>query len=247
MVLMMHGCRKRSLAFALALISVAVAMAPSAAVASTDPLPIYGKVVFQGRGIAGVTVEIVNQRTGDTLSEVTDDNGVYVITFGGPTHPWDIGDQFLIRLSGSCLSGQRTITVTASEPQPVEDIVAQRSFSAAFDFSPANPVAGENISFADASTGSITSHAWDFGDGNSSTAANPVHAYQQPGNYTVTLTVSCQSFSSSATATVQVAHAGSNDTHDGDEDEDDRGLPAFAGLSCLVALGLALVMFKRRH
>ncbi|MCW5899055.1 MAG: PKD domain-containing protein [Flavobacteriales bacterium] len=32
-------------------------------------------------------------------------------------------------------------------------------------------------------------YLWDFGDGNTSTASDPVHQYQAPGSYTVTLTV----------------------------------------------------------
>lgn len=46
--------------------------------------------------------------------------------------------------------------------------------------------------FTDASTdsdGSIVSWSWDFGDGNSSTAQNPSHAYAANGTYTVGLTV----------------------------------------------------------
>lgn len=35
-----------------------------------------------------------------------------------------------------------------------------------------------------------TSFMWDFGDGNTSTAENPTHTYQNTGNFTVTLTVS---------------------------------------------------------
>lgn len=38
--------------------------------------------------------------------------------------------------------------------------------------------------------GSITSHAWDFGDGVMGTGERPSHAYAAPGIYTVTLTVS---------------------------------------------------------
>jgi PKD repeat protein len=35
-----------------------------------------------------------------------------------------------------------------------------------------------------------TSYAWDFGDGNTSTVANPSHTYGTGGNYTVTLIAS---------------------------------------------------------
>ncbi len=41
-----------------------------------------------------------------------------------------------------------------------------------------------------ASTGTITSYAWTFGDGGTSTAANPSHTYTTTGTFTVALTVS---------------------------------------------------------
>lgn len=52
---------------------------------------------------------------------------------------------------------------------------------------------GETCSFdsttsADAD-GSLTGYAWDFGDGRTSTAANPTHAYATAGTYNVRLTV----------------------------------------------------------
>jgi PKD repeat protein len=37
--------------------------------------------------------------------------------------------------------------------------------------------------------GTITQYFWDFGDGSNSSSANPSYSYQEPGNYTVTLTV----------------------------------------------------------
>lgn len=42
--------------------------------------------------------------------------------------------------------------------------------------------------FVDESIAPLT-HAWDFGDGNTSTQPSPTHVYQNPGQYTVTLTV----------------------------------------------------------
>jgi len=44
-----------------------------------------------------------------------------------------------------------------------------------------------NLVFANNTTGA-TQHLWDFGDGNTSNAFSPIHAYTQPGLYTVTLT-----------------------------------------------------------
>lgn len=44
------------------------------------------------------------------------------------------------------------------------------------------------VSFTNQSTGDISSYLWDFGDGQTSTAANPSHSYTQAGQYTVSLT-----------------------------------------------------------
>ncbi|HXT11033.1 MAG TPA: PKD domain-containing protein [Candidatus Angelobacter sp.] len=46
------------------------------------------------------------------------------------------------------------------------------------------------VAFKDLSEGKITSWKWDFGDGETSTEQNPIHAYKQPGQqYVVTLWV----------------------------------------------------------
>ncbi len=45
------------------------------------------------------------------------------------------------------------------------------------------------VNFTDSSTGSITSWAWTFGDGGTSTAASTSHIYTTAGTYTVALTV----------------------------------------------------------
>ncbi|MFD0569331.1 collagenase [Kitasatospora gansuensis] len=53
-------------------------------------------------------------------------------------------------------------------------------------------VNGLTVNFTDASTdadGTIASRAWNFGDGTTSTAANPAKAYAAAGTYTVKLTV----------------------------------------------------------
>ncbi len=54
---------------------------------------------------------------------------------------------------------------------------------------------GDEISFTDAST-NADNLSWDFGDGNTSTDANPTHTYLTPGTFTVTLTASNASGSS---------------------------------------------------
>lgn len=93
-------------------------------------------------------------------------------------------------------SGTHTgvVTVTGLEsldsPQMIEiELVVHEPVQA--DFSAA-PIAGSSpvaVKFTNLSSGSYTSSEWDFGDGESSNAANPTHIYEAPGVYTVTLTV----------------------------------------------------------
>ena len=45
------------------------------------------------------------------------------------------------------------------------------------------------VAFRDESYGKITSWKWDFGDDTTSTEQHPIHAYQKPGAYNVTLSV----------------------------------------------------------
>jgi len=45
------------------------------------------------------------------------------------------------------------------------------------------------VAFQDMSYGDIRSWSWDFGDGKSSTEQHPIHAYEEAGEYVVTVTV----------------------------------------------------------
>lgn len=76
----------------------------------------------------------------------------------------------------------------------------------------AEPVDGVNpleVSFTNTST-SATGYSWNFGDGEESALASPgSHTYDEPGEYTITLTATNRSgASSTATDTVTVAPAG---------------------------------------
>src|SRR5688500_17235929 len=62
-----------------------------------------------------------------------------------------------------------------------------QSPAASFTFSPNQGCAPLNVQFTNTSTGAV-SYQWTFGNGNSSTLANPSNIYSLPGNYTVTLT-----------------------------------------------------------
>jgi FOG: PKD repeat len=74
-------------------------------------------------------------------------------------------------------------------------------------------VSGLTVNFTDSSTdtgGTISSHSWTFGDGNTSTATSPSHTYAAAGTYSVTETVtdSVSGATSSKTASVTVSSGG---------------------------------------
>jgi len=67
-------------------------------------------------------------------------------------------------------------------------LMGSASLSAAFTPSSSTPVAGQNVTFTNGSTGAV-SYSWDFGDGTvPNTATNPTHYFVGLGPYTVTLT-----------------------------------------------------------
>ena len=74
--------------------------------------------------------------------------------------------------------------------------------TASFTFSPSSPLVGQAVQFSDASTGTPTSWLWNFGDGSSSAAQHPSHAYGAAGTFTVTLTAGNASGSNQASRTV---------------------------------------------
>ncbi len=95
------------------------------------------------------------------------------------------------RLAGACLTAGLALVVAACAPpttgSPNLTPVAVASAS------PLSGTAPLEVTFSSAGSsdpdGSIVSHAWDFGDGNSSTDADPVHTYLTGGSFTATLTV----------------------------------------------------------
>ena len=95
-----------------------------------------------------------------------------------PTKIYSMPGTYQVRLIsnfGACLDSiTKTITVL---PKPVAGFSAPLTMSCSQPFT---------VNFSNTSTGG-TSYTWLFGDGSSSTSANPVHTYTATGNYTVTL------------------------------------------------------------
>ena len=78
------------------------------------------------------------------------------------------------------------MTAASVSAAPVKTFVA-----GSFSGTPTTGPAPLEVQFRDqsSSTTGITSWAWSFGDGGSSTSQNPKHTYKLPGQYTVKLTI----------------------------------------------------------
>src|SRR4029079_13644182 len=72
---------------------------------------------------------------------------------------------------------------------------------AACSGSPTSGTAPLTVNFASSSTGTISTYAWNFGDGTTSSAQNPSHVYAVAGLYSVSLTVTGSGGSNTKTYT----------------------------------------------
>ncbi|MEI2782852.1 MAG: PKD domain-containing protein [Candidatus Competibacter sp.] len=75
---------------------------------------------------------------------------------------------------------------------------------ASFSADKTSGTAPVTVNLADTSTGTITSRAWDLGDGTTSTAQSVAKTYSAAGTYTVKLTVTNAGGSTTATKTISV-------------------------------------------
>lgn len=78
---------------------------------------------------------------------------------------------------------------------------------ASFTASPSSGTAPLSVTFAGGGTGTISTYAWDFGDGTTATQQNLTHSYAAAGSYTATLTVTGPGGSNSARQTITVSTA----------------------------------------
>ena len=111
--------------------------------------------------------------------------------------PGDYPVSLTIYRNNDSSTGSRVITVSSGVP-------ATPTVNAAFDVSTSNAAVGANVVFTDRSSGAPMQWSWSFGDGTSSNAQNPVHAYAAPGSYVVTLTASNATTTGIASRTVSV-------------------------------------------
>lgn len=142
-------------------------------------------------GPGATNISFINNSTGTNASTATYDwyvNGVLHDNTAGLVAPNNdnistVGTYTYLLVAtdsgGTCTDSFSVNVVIHPVPNP------------SFTFTPNNACAGTTINFTNTSTGAngFTNYSWNFGDGNTSTAVNPSHAYAAGGTYNVVLTM----------------------------------------------------------
>ena len=176
---------------------------------------------FVGTPLAGtlpLAVTFTDKSTGNPTTWRWDFGDGSISTDRSPSHTYTRAGTFGVTLTVTNTYGSSTKTragyVTTGMPPTADFTSGARSGPA--------PLA---VAFTDASKGGPTSWAWDFGDGGTSTAVNPVHTYTTAGTFTVTLTVK-NAYGSDSETKAGFVTAGGKPTADFTADER-RGVKPF--------------------
>lgn len=123
-----------------------------------------------------------------------------------PTTVVSSGDTFGVTVPAGTAATTATYTVTDAAGHTVAvtlDVTFVPPAAPVADFIgiPVSGIAPLTVNFTDLSTGSPTSWAWSFGDGNTATVQNPSNTYAAAGTYTVTMVATGAGGSDSETKT----------------------------------------------
>ena len=154
----------------------------AATVPSGPPVASFAASVTSGA--APLALNFQNSSTGTITSYAWTFGDGTTSTVANPAHVYSAVGVYSVALTvtgpGGTNTQTRTNYVTVTAPPPP---VAQ------FTGAPVSGTSPLTVNFTSTSTGNITSYAWTFGDGATSTVASPSHVYSTPGTYTVALTV----------------------------------------------------------
>jgi PKD repeat protein len=136
-------------------------------------------------GVAPLTVNFVDNSTGTITNQTWTFGDGGTTNAASPSYTYASPGVYTVALTVYGPGGSNTLTQTGYVV--VGSTVAAPM--AAFSASPTNGTAPLTVNFVNSSTGSITNQTWTFGDGGMTNAASPSYTYNNPGVYTVALTV----------------------------------------------------------
>ncbi len=146
-------------------------------------IPPAPQVAFTASGASGCApyqVTFQNQSSGAVRYEWDYGNGVKDTTLHG-SHTYVSGGHYPMRLTAINAAG---CSASVEQPIIVSRPVAEFTSSATMGCGPLQ------VQFTGYATDPSSQYRWYFGDGATSSQANPVHVYQTPGTYHVALVVS---------------------------------------------------------
>ena len=133
-----------------------------------------------------LTESIVFTGTGPWIFNRTNDRGA-IVNATATTSPYSFSDTPTV--SGPIKVTTLSDAHCSAKYSDLDSInVTIDPITAAFTESTSYIHLGDSITFTNTSAGAV-SYSWTFGDGGTSTAANPTHKYSAIGTYTTTLTV----------------------------------------------------------
>ncbi len=106
-------------------------------------------------------------------------------SLANPVHTYDVPGVYDVSLRVTGPNGTNTETLLRAVRV---DEVGERPVAAFLSTIPAG-TAPHEVFFTDASAGLVDTYRWEFGDGTISNERNPVHVYQLPGSYNLSLRV----------------------------------------------------------
>jgi uncharacterized delta-60 repeat protein len=133
-------------------------------------------------GVVPLSVTFTDQSTGATSWAWDFDNdGSPDSSVQNPSYIYSTPGTYTVKLTinGGPEVRQRTDYIDVTQAPPESE----------FDANPTSGTVPLSVQFTDLSTGPVTGWYWEFGDGQTSAAQNPIHDYQTGGDYTVRLTV----------------------------------------------------------
>jgi gliding motility-associated-like protein len=146
---------------------------------------------------APATINFTNQSTGvGTLTYLWNFGDGNTSTATNPSNTYTSNGNFTVKLFAVSSQG---CTDSAVKGGVLSIGTLQASFTSADSI-----CVNDTLSFSNTSSPGGTSAVWDFGDGDTSHASNPVHAYSTAGTYTVSLTVTLNGCSNTTTKNVVI-------------------------------------------
>jgi len=179
----------------------------------TPPPPTPATVPLAPSNVAATLVDRDVRLTWSDNSNSETQQHIYISTGGAFTREGTIGANitsvrvselrggvtYAFRITAANTVGESGFSNTASIATPADTL------QASFTVSATNGTAGITaFAFRDQSTGSVTTRAWTFGDGGTSSEPNPSYIYTRSGSFTAMLVVSNGSSQSSYSRSITV-------------------------------------------